>query len=864
MIGRTVAHYQILEQIGGGGMGVVYKARDTRLQRIVALKFLPPSLSTDPDAKSRFIQEAHAASSLQDDNICTIHDINETDEGQLFIVMEHYEGETLKTRIERGRLEITEALHIAIQVTQGLLTAHEKGTIHRDIKPANLFITRTGSAKILDFGLAKLLGQVGLTQAGTTAGTVAYMSPEQLQGSEVDHRSDLWSLGVILYEMVCQRRPFTAEHEAALGYQIMNVDPVAAGEVAPSTPPGVSRVILKLLAKDPSSRYQHAGELLADLQREQKEIEGSGIRPAAAVPDQKRNGFRLKPPVVALLVAGLIVIVGGIYFLQRNGEESSAVVAPAEERSGDVDAPPRIAVLYLESLGSSEEGEFFAAGMTEDIITEISNIRGVLVLSRHDVMPYREKQLGIKTIGQELGVDYVLEGSVRRQADQLRVTVQMIRVEDGFHAWAERYDREMKDVFKVQSEIARSVASALEIALTEEEQRTLEIEPTENLEAYDLFLRGRELREKRSFEDNKEAEKLLRRAIDLDKNYGLAYAGLASVYLQRFDWGFSTDTKWLEEGKILIDKAYSLDSTSVFVHREYGIYYRLAPDEEKCVYWLRRAINLKPNDYMPHYGLGVAYSAFGRHEEAVKELNEALRLRPDHPESYRFLARSAFASGNREESDRYIKKGLELSENSAHMLDDAARLAARAGKFEVAESYLRRAIEKKPGTHRHTGMLGMVQLFNGEVDTAIENLRAGVTGTGSLYYQYYLGWAYRLAGRELEAGEAFRNSLRRATDLDTYKRQAYFVLMVRQTVDPAHQFGDELMDLAKKEIVGMDSTDRSYYLAAINTLAGNEKEGVDHLIDFLDSSVFAPRYVLSDPVFLSLKENPRLSPYSWE
>ena len=480
LVGQTVSHYKILEHLGGGGMGVVYKAQDLKLDRSVALKFLPPDLIRDPQARTRFLHEAKAASALQHNNICTVHDVDETADGALFIVMDLYDGETLKERIDRGPLQISEARNLAVQIAQGLSEAHRAGIIHRDIKPANIHITKSGVAKILDFGLAKLCGRTMLTKAGSTIGTAAYMSPEQASGETVDHRTDIWSFGVVLYEMLTGQRPFKAEYENALIYSILNTEPRPPSHTRRDVPASVDGVVAKCLAKSPDDRYGRIDELIADLHSMADDnVQSRRPRTPTGAP-RRRNRKRIWYGVATLGVLGMSLASYLLYFSPREIERS-----PSE--------PKMIAVLPFENLGPAED-EYFADGLTEEITSRLGSISGLGVISRQSSIQYKKSTKTLPVVAEELGVDYILAATIRwvrnGSEQRIRMTPHLFQVSGDRQLWSENMDRTLDDIFRVQTDIATQVVHALGVVLSEQDRGVIAAIPTKNLEAYQAYLRG--------------------------------------------------------------------------------------------------------------------------------------------------------------------------------------------------------------------------------------------------------------------------------------------------------------------------------------------------------------------------------------
>ena len=638
LVGQSLSHYKVLRKLGSGGMGVVYEAQDSQLGRRVALKFLPPEMAQDTQLLERFQREARAASSLNHPNICTIHAI-EQHERRHFIVMELLEGETLAQNMNRQPMTIDKLLPLGIQIADALESAHAKGIVHRDIKPANIFLTERGQVKILDFGLAKInpgempmeqsatLVNAELTSPGSAVGTVSYMSPEQARGQLVDARTDLFSSGTVLYQMSTGKLPFQGDTSALTFDAILNRSPRPAGELNPLLPAEFVRILDKTLEKDRNLRCQTATELKTDLSRLKRDLETSARR------------------------------------AKEKTDSDSGTHKPTRKS---------VAVLYFENISGAKEDEYLRDGITEDVITELSKIRGLNIFSRPTVLAFRDKQVTPAQIGQQLGAAYVLTGTLRRAGNRLRISAQLVDTQTDFPLWSDRFDREMKDVFEVQDEMARRIAEALRVTLSPEELEALSIKPTENLQAYDLYLRGKRYARRQTRQDLEFALQMFENAVAIDPSFALAYAASANACAM-FYWTFSRNQMWVERAREASGKAVALrwDLPEVQVSQAWVLYAASLHDE--AVRMLKKAIERKRDCEGAHYLLCRALFATGRYQEVVDIAEAAIEASGEDYNVYVPILNCLGALGKQEAARNMRQRKMAALENHLKQVPEDAR-----------------------------------------------------------------------------------------------------------------------------------------------------------------------------------------------
>jgi serine/threonine-protein kinase len=623
--GAVLGHYTILSLIGSGGMGTVYRARDALLERDVALKFLPP-LSTRLDDEDRLLMEARSAAAMEHPNVCTIHEIGQTDDGRPFIAMALHEGETLKDRLQRGSLSLDEAVATGVQIARGLGAAHARGILHRDVKPGNVMLGADGTVRLLDFGLATVTDASRSPSSGT-AGTVAYMSPEQARGEALDPRTDLWSLGVVLYEMLAGVRPFRGEDDRALLESILHEHPAPVSRRRPEIPEPLARVVERLLRKDPDARYARAADVLADLE--------SALPSGAGTPRLSRR----RAALLATGITAVVALIGTSLWLPERGAES----APPLSAGG---REPSIAVLPLANLGADPRDAALADGKTEELIAILAKSGGLRVIASPSVFAFKGAQTDVRRIADSLGVSHVLEGDLLKIGSRLRIRVRLVDAGDGSTLWSETYDREFKDMLSVQGEIARTVARELDLRLAADTGTQLLRRQTQSIAAYELYLRGSDPTLPRSDSGVRESVGYYQQAIMADSTYAAAHAGLALAYVRL---GSARDPdRPLHELYALAEeaagKAIALDDSLAEAHLALGRARMAALDLGSAQTELERAIALDPTDWRFRGLLATLHIWAGRPLDALSEARRALEVDPLSPYANVWLAHALFVN----------------------------------------------------------------------------------------------------------------------------------------------------------------------------------------------------------------------------
>jgi len=854
--GAMVSHYRIIEKIGAGGMGEVFLAEDTKLNRQVALKFLPAQYTSDENSKARFTREAQATAALDHPNIITIHEVSEY-QGRPFFAMQYIKGQSLRDFAKDKKLSANEILTLAIQICEGLSKAHKAGIIHRDIKPSNIIIDADNRAKILDFGLATIQGGERLTRTGSTLGTMGYMSPEQIQGQEIDCRTDLFSFGIVLYEMITGRVPFAGETDAAILHAIISKTPEVPTGYRPDIPPRLQEIVGKTLEKDPQARYQSATELIADL----KSLAGSTevrVSVPATVPWARPARARWAK---VLVVAAFVILIAVAY-----GVLSRISWKPIEDAST---SRIMLAVLPFRNLGAPEE-EYFADGITDEIITRIAGFQGLGVISRTSAMQYKNSEKSLQEIGKELGVDYILEGTIRwdksGDTDRVRITPQLVRAADDTYLWSSIYERALTQIFAVQADIARQIAGALDIALLAHERRKLATEPTDNIEAYTYYLRGREyMAQSYHKNDHLIAIEMLEKAVELDPDFALAFATLSSACTWLY-WLYERTDEQLIKARDAVDKALWLEPNLPEAHLALGqYYYQGKRDYERALIEVDMVKKSLPSNTEAFLWTAGVRRRQGQWGETVRNLEQVTKLNPRNSKYFWELGRTLTAMRKYQEAVDYYDRAIAVSPDYAlaygekaftYLLWDGNTTQARQVLEDAAQKIDRSELAYE---------LADCDMFEGDYQSALRRFPAEALPALRHRANYYLtiGFIYRLMN-DTTLSVACYDSVRvmlepkieKAGSMDHARLGvAYAGLGRKEEAMREGQLAAELLPLSEDAYVG---TIRLGFLAMIYVMVGEYDLAIDQLEILLSvPSFFSVPYLRLNPVYAPLRDHPR-------
>jgi non-specific serine/threonine protein kinase len=877
MIGKQILHYKIKEKLGEGGMGIVYLAEDTKLDRIVAIKSLPQRIASNSEERERFKIEAKAAAALNHQNIMTIYSIEEKDD-QLFIVMEYIDGQELKEEVRSKKLEVVRVLNIAVQIAEGLQAAHNKNIVHRDIKAGNIMVTSDGQVKIMDFGLAKVQGSEQLTREGTTIGTAAYMSPEQASHKEVDTRSDIWSFGVILYEMLAGKLPFKGDYEAAILYDIVHANPESLKSVKPEVPEKLSEIVDRCLEKDKSKRYQTVSEIIEDLkslQSDSRRMEQLKSTPSSkshpimtsigTSGNQSSSEINKKKMILMVSFLAVIIVIIGFFFYSDRSESEDVV-----------STKKMLVVLPFKNLGAAEQ-EYFADGITGEITSRLSGLSGLGVIARSSAMQYKNSTKSIKQIGEELGVEYLLDGTIQWEPlpdgnKRVRVNPALIQINNATQIWSKPYEADFSSVFKLQSEIATQVASAMDITLLQGERQSIEQALTANSEAYDYYLRGLDY-----YQDTYDidlwriAEQMWEKAVELDPQFAAAYARLSNLYSDYYWFYYDRTQKTLDISRKYVKKAEQIDPDLYIVHTAKGWYfYHGYLDYENALTQFYRALELNPNDEDTYMGIGSVLRRQGKMEEAVAVLKKAIAMNPRSALNYDQVGETLFLLRRYAEAKEYMERSISMAP------DDAIAYPFLADILVIQQNNTREARKLLEDHMKNAGnrlnlfqyCLAKFDLFDRKYDDALKQIEKieGINSQFSYWPKEMLQAQVYSYKNDQEKKTYFYNKALQHIHLKIKEQPEdsryhstlgiiYAGLGQKEKALLAGQRGIKLLPVSKEAWRG---SFREYDLAVIYTMVGEKEKAIELLDELLSRPTdFSVPMIKLNPIWDPLRENPR-------
>jgi Kae1-associated kinase Bud32 len=740
MIGKTISHYRITEKLGQGGMGEVFLAEDTDLNRNVAIKFLPQHLTKDKENVERFKREAQATASLNHPNIVTIHEISHDDD-QIFIVMEYVEGKSLRDIINEYKLGLEKIIDIITQICEGLSKAHRAGIVHRDIKPENIIIDQDGRVKLLDFGLAKLKGVSKLTKESSTIGTAYYMAPEQIQGKEIDHKADIWSLGVVIFELLTGQPPFKGEYESSVHYAILNEEPDLERS---GISKGMKNLVGKCLSKNPVDRFDTINGLVTELH--------SDYGKSSDVDANKISKTRRITYISLIAIAFIIVIFTIDYFTNPSNKSDKSSKELTEWENS-------LAVLPFEDMSPEKDQEWFCDGMTEQVISNLGRLPSLKVSARQSVMRYKDSDKTISEIGNELNVAHVLESSIRKSGNRIRVTAQLIKVAEGFHVWAQDFDRDLDDVFNIQDDISQKIAKALLNKLTDKQVAQVKTETPKNLEAYEAYIKAEYFMTKkflstRNMGDFKTSERLFLRAIELDQKYAEAYARLGNLYWEAYFTWEDSSGHFQELWEKYTRQSYEMNPSSAIVNVAMGNFlYEIKNDNERAFELYLKAIEINPNLSECYIWIATYLHDRGLCDYAYEYYTKAVMLDPLDVVGYTNRAFECYSCiGDFKKAEADFLKALEIDPNNVWNLSLYSEYLIRMKKFKKAKEI---CLRYNKITY-NTRIMARLHAFNGEKEKALASLQPLLQNYYSSvsdirYYYRETKYIYLILGMKEEA-----------------------------------------------------------------------------------------------------------------